>query len=61
MKFPDPARSAEAAAATLRRQGIAVRRFASPAYSDCIRVTLGRRAELQAAERAIAAFVQGEG
>ncbi len=60
VRFPDPARSAEAAAETLRRRGIAVRRFAAPAYADRIRITLGRRGELDAAETVIAEFLEGD-
>lgn len=59
VRFNNPGRSAEAAAAALRRRGIAVRRFASAAYKDCIRITLGRESELAAAERAIAAYLDG--
>ncbi len=59
VRFNDPARSAEAAAAALRRRGIAVRRFASPAYRDCIRITLGRESELDAAVQAIASYIEG--
>lgn len=42
----------------LRRHGIAIRRFASPAYADCIRVTIGQRADMQVARDAIARFLQ---
>ena len=42
----------------LRRRGIAIRRFAAPAYADCIRVTIGHRADLQIAQDAIARFLQ---
>jgi histidinol-phosphate aminotransferase len=42
----------------LRRRGIAIRRFASPAYADCIRVTIGHRADMQAARDAIAQFLR---
>lgn len=59
VRFNDPARSAEAAATALRRRGIAVRRFASPAYKDCIRITLGRESELDAAHLAIASYLDG--
>ncbi len=37
--------SAAGACAYLRRQGIAIRRFASPAYNDCIRITIGLESE----------------
>ena len=42
----------------LRRRGIATRRFAAPAYADCIRVTIGHRADMQVARDAIAQFLQ---
>jgi len=60
MKFPDPAFTAEAACDFLRRRGIALRRFAAPAYADCVRITLGRESELNAAIRALAAFLERE-
>jgi len=37
--------SAEGACAYLRRHGVAIRRFASPAYNDCIRITIGLESE----------------
>ncbi len=60
VEFPDPARSAENACSNLRRKGIAVRRFANPAYKHCLRITLGFDSELKTATRAIAAFLAGE-
>ncbi|WP_170415915.1 pyridoxal phosphate-dependent aminotransferase [Ruegeria atlantica] len=57
--FPDPEKSAEAADLFLRGQGIAVRRFASPAYREYIRITIGHRHELQAARDGLAAFLDG--
>lgn len=59
VRFDTPARTAADAATALRRRGIAVRRFASPAYRDCIRITLGHESELDAAHRAIAAYLDG--
>ena len=56
--FPDPAFPASEAAAALRRQGIAVRRFASPAYADCVRITLGFEHELRAALGEIAIYLR---
>lgn len=61
VEFPDPARSAEAAWVSLGRKGIAVRRFAAPAYRDCVRITLGLESEVKAAERTIGAFLRGDG
>ncbi len=58
--FPNPDRSAEAVDHALRRKGIAVRRFASPAYKDYIRITIGLPHELKAARDGIAGFLNGE-
>ena len=58
--FPHEDKSAEAVDRFLRQRGIAVRRFASPAYSDYIRITIGYPHELQAARDGIAAFLNGE-
>lgn len=59
VQFPDPRKSAEAVDRFLRQRGVAVRRFASPAYRDYIRITIGHRHELQAARDGIAAFLAG--
>ena len=58
--FPDPSRTAEAADAALRMRGIAVRRFASPAYRDYIRITIGRPDELRACVDVIHSFLNGK-
>ena len=58
--FADEEKSAEAATATLRRQGIALRRFASPGYREHVRITLGQHHELVVARDAIASFLRGE-
>ncbi len=42
----------------LARQGIAIRRFASPAYENCIRVTIGFEAEMKITTAAITQFLQ---
>jgi len=55
--FSDSGRSAADCDDFLRRRGIAIRRFASPAYANCIRVTIGHRADLQIARDAIAQFL----
>lgn len=60
VEFTHPAFSAEAADAFLRRRGIALRRVASPAYRDCIRMTLGLESEVETAEHAISAFLKEE-
>ena len=41
----------------LSRRGIEVRRFASAAYENCIRVTIGFEADMKRAESKIAAFL----
>ena len=56
--FPNRDRPAVAAAEHLRRQGISVRRFASPLYAHCIRVTLGKETEIDAAALGITEFMQ---
>jgi histidinol-phosphate aminotransferase len=56
--FSTSGHSAAECDAFLRRRGIAIRRFAAPAYADCIRVTIGQRAYMQAARDAIARFLQ---
>lgn len=49
--------SASNCADYLSRRGIAVRRFASAAYENCIRVTIGFESEMRQAEHHIAAFL----
>ena len=53
LEFNDFDRAAEMTCAALRRKGIAVRRFTSPAYQRCLRVTLGQEEELAAAAEAL--------
>jgi histidinol-phosphate aminotransferase len=43
----------------LRQKGIAVRRFAAPAYKEYIRITIGRPVELRAAVNTIRDFLSG--
>lgn len=57
--FKDRKKTAEAAAAALRRRGIALRRLATRAYSEHVRITLGHHHELKAARDAIADFLDG--
>lgn len=61
VKFPDPEKTAEAADAALRAGGIAVRRFASPDYRNCIRITIGLPDELRACVAVISSFLNGDG
>ena len=61
VRFDDPARSAQAADRELRQGGIAVRRFASPAYDDYIRITIGHPGDLRATVNALSRFLAGEG
>ncbi|NNE81250.1 MAG: aminotransferase class I/II-fold pyridoxal phosphate-dependent enzyme [Silicimonas sp.] len=58
--MPDPGRSAEALDTALRSRGVALRRMASPAYRDHIRITIGFQHELQRALELIDQFVRGE-
>ena len=57
--FPGSDKSAEAADHFLRQKGIAIRRFASPAYKEYIRITVGQPQELKAVRDAIAQFLNG--
>jgi len=57
VEFAPGERSAARCAEALARQGIAVRRFASPAYENCLRVTIGFEADMQLAAGRIAAFL----
>ena len=50
-------KSAANCADFLARQGIAVRRFASPAYENCIRVTIGFEADMKIVAQKIAEFL----
>ena len=61
VKFRNPEKTAEAADAALRARGVAVRRFASPAYQDFIRITIGRPEELRACVAGISSYLNGEG
>lgn len=49
--------SATACADYLSRQGIATRRFASPAYENCIRVTIGMESDMKRIEAKITSFL----
>ena len=51
-------KNAASCADFLARHGISVRRFASPAYRDCIRVTIGYAANMVTAEQKIAEFLE---
>ena len=59
-EFPDPDRSAAAAAAELRSGGIAVRRFTSSAYKDCLRITIGTEPSIEAVEAALDRFLRSK-
>ncbi|MDU8944114.1 pyridoxal phosphate-dependent aminotransferase [Ovoidimarina sediminis] len=59
VQFPDAGKPARLADQFLRRKGIAVRRFASPAYEDYIRISIGFPHELRAVRDGIAAFLRG--
>lgn len=53
VRFPEGGPGAAHVAAALAGDGIAVRRFAAPAYDACLRITIGQEAELQAAVAAL--------
>ena len=58
LKFQENSKkSAEKATEFLRTEGIAVRRFASPAYANCLRITLGFDSELQTTANALEQFM----
>ncbi len=57
VEFEPGQRSAERCAAYLSQQGISVRRFASPAYENCVRITLGFQADMDRVTRAIDQFL----
>ena len=57
--FPDANKPAESAEAFLRQHGISVRRFASHAYDDYIRITIGYDRDLRATRDCISDFLNG--
>ena len=57
VEFEPGEHSAAACADYLSRQGIAIRRFASLAYENCIRVTIGIEADMKRIETAITSFL----
>lgn len=56
--FPEDSASAKRSHAVLREKGIAVRRFVSPAFDSCIRITLGHESELNLALGHIERFMR---
>lgn len=60
VQFPEADASAERIQAKLRENGIAVRRFVSPAFDSCIRITFGHESELRLALGHIEGFVRGQ-
>jgi|TARA_B110000093_G_scaffold167591_1_gene193931 histidinol-phosphate aminotransferase len=57
--FPDANRSAKSAHEYLRQNGIAVRRFASPAFDDYIRITIGYDRDLKVTRNCLFNFLSG--
>ncbi len=57
LEFKPGDQSAAACAEFLSRQGIAIRRFASAAYENCIRVTIGFEADMKLTESKITEFL----
>ena len=60
IEFTADQHSAAACAEYLSRQGISVRRFASLAYENCIRVTIGFEADMSLTAAKIAEFLTYE-
>ena len=58
--MPDPDRSAEELDNALRSRGIALRRMASPAYAEYIRISIGFEHELRRALDMIRAYLAGQ-
>ncbi len=61
VEFPDPVCCAAKAVESLRQKGIAVRRFLSPNYKNCIRITLGLKEEMCLTAQALTDFINGDG
>jgi histidinol-phosphate aminotransferase len=57
LEFADAAKTAADCVEFLRRRGISTRRFAAPAYANCMRVTIGYEADMRIASAAIAEFL----
>ena len=58
--LPNQDRSAEALDQSLRRNGVALRRMAAPAYRNYIRMSIGFEHELRRAVDLISSFLAGE-
>ena len=59
VEFPDTGHAAQQAYDYLNQNGISTRRFASPAFHNCIRITLGLEHELNRARDCLAEFLAG--
>ena len=59
VRFDDPARPAAAACRHLEEHGIVARMFASPAYRDMVRFTMGLEPEMRAAAEALRGYLRG--
>ncbi len=58
VRFPDhPERSADAALADLKENGVLVRALAAYGLPDCLRITIGTEAEVRATAEALEGFV----
>lgn len=58
VRFPDPAKSAEAALAALKAEGILARGMASYGLPDCLRITIGLEEDLQAVLAGLREFLR---
>ena len=57
VEFPNESHSGLKAYDHLNRSGISTRRFASPAFNNCIRITIGLEHEIKLARQAITDFL----
>lgn len=57
LKFENPDKTAIGCEDYLLKRGIVIRRLASPAYQDCIRVTIGLESQMKIATEAITSYL----
>ncbi len=57
LEFTDATKTAADCVEFLRQRGIAARRFAAPAYANCMRITIGYEADMRVTSAAIAEFL----
>jgi histidinol-phosphate aminotransferase len=59
VRFPDPAKNADAAFAYLQSKGIITRKMGGYHLPDCLRITIGTEEEMRAVVDTTAAFLRG--